>query len=298
MIINDDLFKVIDNEVEDNSLSLIITDPPYLIDYKNWDKQEIDFMHKWIEVCTRKLKSNGTMWAFMAKDNLFTHKQCPMGMVNAMQDFGTVHLENWITWSRLKGRGSSKHLKSVREEIIHFTKSEFDYTWNSLKTMREVIIPYIKDGKPRGWVIDVDGKRIRWTGLGNSWVYSPPQHNGISEKQLHPCQKPVMMLERLIRLSSNEDDLVLDPFMGSGSTAIACMLSKRKFIGIEKELKYFNIAKDRIDSFKIEQYPGYNIWTDDQIIKYNEMLTQHHKNNIYIKDTVQSSYLTRLLENN
>ena len=64
--------------------------------------------------------------------------------------------------------------------------------------------------------------------------------------KLHSCQKPLDILEKLIKTSSNEGDLVLDCFMGSGSTGEACIKTKRNFIGIEKDEKYFKIAKDRL----------------------------------------------------
>ena len=68
-----------------------------------------------------------------------------------------------------------------------------------------------------------------------------------SEGKLHPTQKPVALMEYFIKTYSNENDLVLDPCMGSGTTGIACVNTNRKFIGIEKDEKYFNIAKDRIE---------------------------------------------------
>ncbi|MCK9541104.1 MAG: site-specific DNA-methyltransferase [Novosphingobium sp.] len=264
--LNEDFLKK-SGEIEDNSIPLILTDPPYLIGYKHWDKQDLDFMFKWVDICISKLRDTGSMWVFMAKDNLFTHKNCPMGLVNILQEYGTVHLENWTAWARQKGRGASKHLKSQREEIIHFTKHPTKYTWNPLKTLREVVTPYVKDGRPRGWFLDSDGMRKRWTGLGNVWVYSAPQWNGIVEKQWHPAQKPIMILERLIRLSSNEGDLVLDPFSGSFSTAIACLLAKRDFIGYEINEEYYLKGMERINSFDCTKYKGYNDKTDKEIEK-------------------------------
>ena len=67
---------------------------------------------------------------------------------------------------------------------------------------------------------------------------------------LHPTQKPVELLEYLINTYTNDGDLVLDNCMGSGSTGIACLKTNRNFIGIEKEVKYFNIAKERIENFE------------------------------------------------
>lgn len=264
-ILYGDFFEKI-NDVEDASVDLILVDPPYLIDYKDWDTKDDDFMLRWIELSIKKLKPTGSMWIFMAKDNLFTHKFCSMGLVNILQEHGIVNLKNWITWARQKGRGASKHLKSQREEIIHFTLNE-NYTWNNLQVLRDVICPYVKDGRPRGWFLDEEGHRVRWTGMGNVMTYSSPQFNSISEKQNHSAQKPVMLLDRLIRLSSNERDIVFDPFMGSGSTGVACRLSNRNFIGIEINETYFNIANDRINNFDITKFSGYNLDVDKQIIE-------------------------------
>lgn len=76
---------------------------------------------------------------------------------------------------------------------------------------------------------------------------------------LHPTQKPVALLEYLIKTYTNENELVLDNCMGSGSTGIACINTNRRFIGIEKDDKYFNIAKERIDTYiKDNNMENYN----------------------------------------
>ena len=77
----------------------------------------------------------------------------------------------------------------------------------------------------------------------NIWYSDEPRNDG----KLHPTQKPTDILERIIRVSSNNGDVVLDPFLGSGSTGVACMNTGRKFIGIELDTNYFNIAKSRIN---------------------------------------------------
>ena len=78
----------------------------------------------------------------------------------------------------------------------------------------------------------------------NIWHIPPIPSN----KRFHTCQKPVPLLERLIRVSSNPGAVVLDCFMGSGSTGVACLNTGRDFIGIEIDPNYFNIAKERIES--------------------------------------------------
>ena len=72
------------------------------------------------------------------------------------------------------------------------------------------------------------------------------------QDQIHPTQKPVSLLEYLVKTYTNENDIVLDNCMGSGTTGVACINTNRKFIGIEKEEKYFNIAKERIEKAEKE----------------------------------------------
>ncbi|MEK6878469.1 MAG: site-specific DNA-methyltransferase, partial [Nanoarchaeota archaeon] len=187
--------------------------------------------------------------------------------VPLLNKFGFCHLENWIILAHAKGRGASKHCKSLREDIFHATKHSKNFVWNNLKTLRSVIAPYVKAGRPRGWfLLDLPSEdnlsiikhRVRWTGIGNIWHYSFPQHNSICERQLFSAQKPLMALERMIRLSSNENDIVLDPFMGSGSTALACKISNRQFIGFENNEEYYNMSQKRLKEFDITKFTEYN----------------------------------------
>ncbi len=249
-----DCLEIMPQIIKDKSADMVITDPPYMIDYKEWDNclfQKCidfeDFTEKWIKECFRILKDTGSFWSFMGYQNI-------VSFFKILEKYGFPHYENWVIWARQKGRGSSKHLKSQREDIIHVTKNKIEYVWNNLKMLREVVCPYTKNGKPRGWFLDENGKRVRWTGLGNVWVYSVPYWGGIEEKQVHPSQKPIMLIERLALLSSNENAIIFDPFMGSGTTGVVCIKSKRKFIGIEGEEKYFDIACERIAKANLEPW--------------------------------------------
>jgi len=240
---NADCFDVLP-QIPKESVDLVVTDPPYNIGYKEWDKfwnlnSFKRFTKFWVEECFRVLKPTGTLWSFMGYGNI-------LSFVPILEEYGNVHLENWVVWARQKGRGSSKHLKSQREDIFHVTKSD-KFTWNNLKVLREVVCPYVKDGKPRGWFLDENGKRVRWTGLGNVWVYTAPFWGSKDDKQMHPAQKPLLLIERLILLSSNEGDVVLDPFSGSGTTAVVCKKLNRKFICVEKDEEYYSSSIERLN---------------------------------------------------
>ena len=246
---NADCFDVFD-QIPDDCVDLVMVDPPYGIGRGVWDvfKTEMEFIKFtdcWVNECFRVLKSTGTMWSFMGYSHI-------LDLIPILQGVGNVHLENWVVWARQKGRGSSKHLKSQREDIFHITKTD-KFTWNNLKVLREVICPYMKDGKPRGWFIDENGKRVRWTGLGNVWFYTSPFWKSKDDKQIHPAQKPSMLIERLVLLSSNEGDTVLDPFSGSGVTAVACEKLKRKYICIEKNEKHYNDSIERLEKVRKDE---------------------------------------------
>jgi site-specific DNA-methyltransferase (adenine-specific) len=248
------------NQLDNNSVDAIITDPPYLINYKDWDNQAEDFHSMWLSECYRVLKPGGTIWSFMAHCSRDGETFISYEYYKLLKLFFNVDLRNSVVWARQKGRGASKHLKSQREDIFYATKAGGNVTYNPLKMLREVVTPYVKDGKPRGWFLDENGKRVRWTGLGNVWTYTAPQYNSKADKQIHPAQKPVMLMDRLIRLSSKEGDLILDPFIGSGTTAIACKLSNRNFVGFEKDMNIYKQCEARINDFDIKNYKDFNIY--------------------------------------
>ena len=243
---NDDCFELLP-KIPKDSVDLVVVDPPYGISYKAWDvlTDFRGFTNTWLSECFRILKPNGTMWSFMGYEHIEDY-------LPLLRYRGNVHLENWVVWARQKGRGSSKHLKSQREDIFHITKSD-EFTWNNIKVLKDVVVPYMKDGKPRGWFINEKGERKRWSGLGNVWVYTAPWWKDKENRQIHPAQKPSMLIERLVLLSSNEDDTVLDPFSGSGVTAVACEKLKRKYICIEKDEKHYNDSIERLEKVRKDE---------------------------------------------
>lgn len=234
-------------KLEDRSVKLFIVDSPYFINYKSWDKSDLsfeDYFRQLVPLLVSKLADNGTIYFFMAKEKLMRNKNKnnPVGFIEILEDYGIVHIDNLCTWARQKGRGSTKKLKSTREEVVHFTKTK-KFVWNDVQVLREVIAPYVKDGRPRGWFLNENGMRVRWTGLSDVWCYSSPQWNGRLDKQRHPAQKPFLLLERLILLSSNPGDLIVEPFMGGGMTYAVSKYHNRNYIGIEKDKTYFEDTK-------------------------------------------------------
>ena len=219
------------------SIDLIIVDPPYGINYKEWDKFDNfwKFTETWVKECFRVLKDTGSFYSFMGWSNVAEFKLI-------LDKYGKIR--NWITWHRTKGRGSSQNYKSMKEEILYYVKSN-KFTWNSQKTLKKDIFPYVKDGKPRGWFTNEEGIKCRWTGIGNVWFYTVPFWK-MPEYCGHPSQKPIMMMERIISSSSNKRDTILEPFCGSAPACYASQKLDRKYIGIEIESKYVDMARERI----------------------------------------------------
>ena len=226
-------------EIPTESVDLIVADPPYGIDYKEWDRFNNfhEFCECWVSECFRILKSNGSFYSFMGWSNVALFKLL-------LDKYG--YIRNWITWERTKGRGSSMNFKSMKEEILYYTKSKKDFVFNEQKMLKKHVIPYTKNGKPRGWFTNEEGVKCRWTGVGNVWHYIVPFF-AMKEWIGHPSQKPEMMIERIILTSSNKGDIVLDPFSGSGTTAVVSRRLNRRFLCIEKNKEYYDKSVERLN---------------------------------------------------
>jgi site-specific DNA-methyltransferase (adenine-specific) len=203
-------------DIPDGSIDLIVTDPPYLMNYKtgrrknknhdfcsvilNDDNQQV--VKEYIKECYRILKNNAAMYMFCNANKIDVFKQ-------EVEKYFT--LKNIIIW--VKNNHTAGDLKA------QFSK----------KT--EMILLANKGRR------EFNGER-----LTDVWEFARVS----GKKQLHQNQKPVELLEQCILKHSNPGDVVFDGFMGSGSTGIACLNTGRKFIGIELDENYFNIAKERI----------------------------------------------------
>ena len=245
--------------IPDGSVSLIVTDPPYGINFSgstsdtSWDDiQDYDsFLLKFLMEAKRIMKDDGTLWMFCARTMIPTVFKCiaECGM--------QCNLENWMTYARQKGRGSSKKLKSQAEEVLHITKTN-KWKFNKVEYLREVVAPYVKDGKPRGWFLDQNtGMRVRWSGVGNVLAFTSPTYNSRTERQIHSTQKPVLLNVELIMLSSRPGDTVFDPFSGSGSCAVAAEITGRHFIGCEMDKSMYEKSMDWLNHLNYEEFKNY-----------------------------------------
>jgi site-specific DNA-methyltransferase (adenine-specific) len=244
-IICQDLFQVL-QYLPESSIDLLFADPPYNIsktfnqncfyqtsleDYENW-------LDSWLGCTVRLLKPTASI--YICGD---WRSSAAIHRVGAKY----FQVQNRITWEREKGRGAKNNWKNCSEDIWYFTKSH-NYIFNleSVKLKRQVIAPYTNEnGQPKDWENNETG-RFRLTYPSNLWTDITVPFWSMSENTEHPTQKPEKLLAKLILASSNEGDLILDPFLGSGTTSAVAKKLNRHFIGIEIDEHYCCIAQKRL----------------------------------------------------
>lgn len=229
--------------IKDKSADLIFVDPPYNIGKKfvdlpeHWesDGSYLKWCYKWLELCVKKLKDSGTMYVMTATQNmpyfdLFLREK--------------VTILSRIIWyydsSSVQAR---KYFGSLYEPILHCVKDENNYTFN----VNDILVE-AKTGAVRK-LIDYrksvptvyNSKKVP----GNVWEI-PRVRYRMDEYENHPTQKPIALLERIIKASSNEGDLILDPFSGAFTTSYVAKQLKRKSIGIEINEEYVKIGLRRL----------------------------------------------------
>jgi site-specific DNA-methyltransferase (adenine-specific) len=231
---NADCLKEMDKLIERGiKIDMILTDPPYGTTACKWDTI-IPFDDMWRRV-NRLIKDDGAIVLFGSQP--FTSLLVVSNIKNHKYD---------LIWEKPQGvnplLAKKQPLNNI--EYIHvFYKKQPTYN------------PQFEEGKPYTMIRDkkerfceVNNHTYKETKTINEGKRYPKRVLKFSrETGLHPTQKPVKLLEYLIKTYTNENELVLDFTMGSGSTGVACVNTNRRFIGIEKEEKYFNIAKERIE---------------------------------------------------
>lgn len=244
-IILGDLFKVLDY-LPNNFIDLLFIDPPYNLtknfNHLNFIQKDHEYYESWIDSwlkqMTRLLKPNSSIYIC-----------CDWKSSAAIFNVGRKYFtpQNRITWEREKGRGAKSNWKNCLEDIWFFTKSN-KYTFNvdDVKMKRKVIAPYRdKDGKPKDWNEDSNGN-FRITHPSNIWTDISIPFWSMSENTNHPTQKPEKLLAKIILASSNRGDMVFDPFLGSGTTAVAAKKLGRNYSGVEIDEYYCCLAEKRL----------------------------------------------------
>ena len=238
-VICGDIFNVMP-KIEDKSVDMILTDMPYNTTACDWDKEVIPLDKLW-EGFKRIIRDNGAI--VMTASQPFTSKL-------VMSNLGMFRYE--IIWEKERPTNfmqGKKQILKYHENILIFYKRQcvFNPILENKKKKNK------RNNAPRGLENKVYG--IKNTGKysercvagGNKdWIYPKSVLNFSMERGLHPTQKPIALMEYLIKTYTNEGDTVFDGFAGSGTTGVACQNLNRKFILIEKEQKYIDIIKTRL----------------------------------------------------
>lgn len=241
------------------SADLIIADPPYNL-RKSYDgtvfnkrnaREYEEYTRAWLSAVEPLLCPNGSIY-------VCCDWETSMVIGRVLAEFFTVR--NRITWQREKGRGAKRNWKNAMEDIWFATKGE-DYTFNldAVKLRRRVLAPYKLNGKPKDWV-DAENGAYRDTCPSNFWDDITVPFWSMAENTAHPTQKPEKLIAKLVLASSNPGDTVLDPFLGSGTTAVTAKKLGRHYLGIEREERYCVWAQQRLEraeaDTRIQGYDG------------------------------------------
>jgi site-specific DNA-methyltransferase (adenine-specific) len=228
------------------SVDCIFADPPYnlsndgftchagravSVNKGEWDRsrgvgQDFEFHKAWIEACRRVLKPGGTLWISGTYHSIYA---CGY----ALQLLG-YHLLNDVAWFKPNA--------SPNLSCRFFTASHETLLWARKERKGKHVFNYqdMRRGEFPKDILKKPGKQMRsvWS------IPTPPP----AEKRYgkHPTQKPVELLERVVLASTRPGDLVVDPFMGSGTTGVAALRHGRRFLGIEKEKAFYRVAEKRI----------------------------------------------------
>ena len=246
-----DTFEIL-SLMPEKFIDLLIVDPPYNIDkdfHGNKFKKSADGIYEeytkaWIERVLPLLKNTASVY-------VCCDWKSSIVIANVLKRYFII--QNRITWQREKGRGALYNWKNGMEDIWFATVSK-DYTFNvdAVKTRRRVVAPYKIDGKPKDWE-ETDEGNFRNTHPSNFWDDISIPYWSMPENTAHPTQKPEKLLAKLILASSNEKDIVFDPFLGSGSTSVCAKKLGRHYVGIEQNEQYCVWAEKRLEMADAEK---------------------------------------------
>ena len=271
--VNGDLFYILPL-LPQESVDLIIADPPYNLTKsfngnkfaKKSSDEYKEYTRAWLSLAHEILKSSGSIY-------VCCDWETSLIIGNVLGDF--FKIKNRITWQREKGRGAKANWKNGMEDIWFATKSD-NYTFNldAVKIRKKVIAPYRVDGRPKDWQETAAGN-YRDTCPSNFWDDITIPFWSMPENTAHPTQKPEKLIAKIILASSNPGDIILDPFLGSGTTSVTAKKLNRSYIGIEIEKQYCIWAEQRLEmADRDKKIQGY---TDGVFWERNTLQEQNNK---------------------
>lgn len=255
------------------SVDLAFADPPFNIgyDYDVYDDRResdeyINWSKQWIEAVSRVLKPDGTFWLAIGDEYAADLK------VLCTRELG-LHCRSWVIWFYTFGVHCKQKFTRSHAHLFHFVKDPRQYTFNSLEvrvpSARELVYgdkraksggrmpddtwmmtPVLPTDVPTkdGFILRPQDIPERFPFHSDTWFFSRVAGTFAERRGWHGCQMPEQLLGRIIRASSNEDDVVLDPFAGSGTTLVVAKKLNRQFVGFEISRDYVKKIKERLSS--------------------------------------------------
>jgi site-specific DNA-methyltransferase (adenine-specific) len=226
-----------------NRFDLLFADPPYNLTKRfgsgRFRRSSDDAYSEWLDSWLR-------LSAPLLKEAASVYICGDWRSSSAIQTVGSRYFipRNRITWEREKGRGAKANWKNASEDIWFFTVSD-EYTFNldAVKQRRRVLAPYRENGSPKDWN---EQGRYRDTHPSNIWTDITVPFWSMAENTDHPTQKPEKLLAKIILASTKPGDLILDPFAGSGTTAVVAKKLGRRFVAIESDEQYCMLGAKRL----------------------------------------------------
>lgn len=245
-VIHADVFSTLDL-LSDAFVDLLFVDPPYNMDKvfgeerfsEMNDAQYADWLDAWVSKCVRLLKPDASVY-------ICGDWKSSSAIQRVAEKYFVVR--NRITWEREKGRGALSNWKNSSEDIWFCTMGK-DYHFDAevVKLKRKVVAPYTDDsGAPKDWERSEQGS-FRLTHPSNLWTDLTVPFWSMPENTDHPTQKPEKLVAKSILASSRPGDVVFDPFLGSGTTAVVAKKLGRRYVGIEIDETYACLALKRLD---------------------------------------------------
>jgi len=255
-------------KLPDRTIRLIVTDPPYNLNKNygnNQDKLEfdayIDFSRQWLTEAKRVLTDDGTIYVFMGMRYISY-------IFNILEQELNMTFNSWITWFYTQGIGKTKGFSPRHDDILMFTKSSKNFVFH-LDNIRV----------PQKFYRSVNN--MRGANPGNVWEFSHMHYCNKNRKK-HPTQKPEGLYERMILASSDPGDVVLDPFVGSGTALRVCQQTDRSGIGFDMNPEYVAMTKERL----AEKFTGFDS-IDERMKRVPNDLNDANVREDYIRNHVE-----------
>ncbi len=247
-------------KLDSGSVDLVFADPPFNIGYeydqyddRQDDQKYLDWCRAWIGQIYRVLKPSGTFWLAIGDEYAAELK------VAAQREVG-FSTRSWVIWYYTFGVNCKNKFSRSHAHLFHFVKDEKNFTFNADDP--EIRVPSAralvygdKRANPAGrlpddtWILrpqDFQSDRYGFTPEQDTWYFSRVAGTFKERQGFHGCQMPEQLLARIIRASSNEGELVLDPFSGSGTTLAVAKKLGRDYLGCELSADYVQYANDRL----------------------------------------------------